>query len=101
MDASLFEILLHEEEDVTLDFKKEQYRFVKASLGDKSELLKDLVRFANGLRRTDRWWLHLPVRSNQDDHLAYHLEEPANGIQHFGDALEAIERLHQVLAALD
>ena len=51
--------------------------------------------------RSHRWWLHLPVRSKQDDHLAYHLEEPANRIQHFGDALEAIERLLQVLAALD
>jgi hypothetical protein len=37
----------------TLDFKRDQYRFVKASLEDKAELLKDLLGFANALRRAD------------------------------------------------
>jgi len=43
MDGALFEVLLHEEEGNTLDFKRDQYRFVKASLEDKAELLKDLL----------------------------------------------------------
>ena len=41
MNNELFERLLYEEESPTLDFKKEQYRFVKASEDEKSELLKD------------------------------------------------------------
>lgn len=57
MDAALFEVLLHEEEGSTLDFKRDQYRFAKASLDDKAELLKDLLGFANGLRRADAYIL--------------------------------------------
>jgi predicted HTH transcriptional regulator len=57
MDAALFEVLLHEEEGNTLDFKRDQYRFVKASLEDKAELLKDLLGFANALRRADAYIL--------------------------------------------
>jgi hypothetical protein len=57
MDATLFEVLLHEEEGNTLDFKRDQYRFVKASLDDKAELLKDLLGFANALRRADAYIL--------------------------------------------
>jgi hypothetical protein len=57
MDVSLFELLLHEEERKTLDFKRDQYPFVKARLDDKAELLKDLLGFANALRRTDAYIL--------------------------------------------
>jgi len=57
MDGALFEVLLHEEEGNTLDFKRDQYRFVKASLEDKAELLKDLLGFANALRRADAYIL--------------------------------------------
>jgi hypothetical protein len=57
MDAALFEILLHEEEGNTLDFKRDQYRFVKASDDEKAELLKDLLGFANALRRADAYIL--------------------------------------------
>ena len=57
MDATLFEVLLHEEERKTLDFKRDQYRFVRASLDDKAELLKDLLGFANALRRADAYIL--------------------------------------------
>ena len=39
--------LLDMEEGPTLDFKREQYRFEKASDEDKSELLKDVLAFAN------------------------------------------------------
>ncbi len=53
MDATLFERLLYEEESTTLDFKKEQYRFVKATDDEKSDLLKDILGFANAWRRSD------------------------------------------------
>ena len=39
MDADLMEHLLHEEEGVELDFKRDQYKFVKADDESKSELL--------------------------------------------------------------
>jgi predicted HTH transcriptional regulator len=57
IDAALFEVLLHEEERKTLDFKRDQYRFVKASLDDRAELLKDLLGFANAIRREDAYIL--------------------------------------------
>ena len=57
MDTALFERLLREEEGVLLDFKRDQYRFAKASDEDKSELLKDILGFANGWRRADSYIL--------------------------------------------
>jgi len=48
MDRAFFEQLLYEEETSTLEVKKEQYRFVKATEEEKSELLKDILGFANG-----------------------------------------------------
>jgi hypothetical protein len=57
MNNELFERLLYEEESTTLDFKKEQYRFVKATDDDKSELLKDILGFANAWRRSDAYIL--------------------------------------------
>ena len=55
MDRVLFERLLHEDESTTLDFKKEQYKFAKATEQEKSELLKDIIGFANAWRRTDAY----------------------------------------------
>ena len=52
MTPELFERLLYEEEGTTIDFKKEQYRFVKATDEEKSELLKDILGFANAFRRS-------------------------------------------------
>jgi hypothetical protein len=52
MTNELFERLLYEEEGTTIDFKKEQYRFVKATDEEKSELLKDILGFANAFRRS-------------------------------------------------
>ena len=49
-DGEILESLLNMEEGPTLDFKKEQYRFIKASDIDKSELLKDILAFANTQR---------------------------------------------------
>ena len=51
MTNELFERLLFEEEGSTIDFK-EQYRFVNATDEEKSELLKDILGFANALRRS-------------------------------------------------
>lgn len=49
----LAESLLYEEESPTLDFKRKQYTFEGASDVEKSELLKDILAFANAWRRTD------------------------------------------------
>ena len=57
MDAALFERLLREDESETLDFKKQQYAFSKATDHKKSELLKDILGFANAWRRTDAYIL--------------------------------------------
>jgi Putative DNA-binding domain len=57
MNAALFEQLLNEEESSTLDFKQEQYKFSKASDDDKSEIVKDILIFANAWRREDAYIL--------------------------------------------
>lgn len=57
MDNVLFERLLHEDESTTLDFKRDQYPFSKATEAQKSELLKDILGFANAWRRTDAYIL--------------------------------------------
>src|SRR5512146_2498446 len=57
MTDALFERLLYEEESPTLDFKKEQYRFSKATDEEKSELLKDVLGFANAWRRSEGYIL--------------------------------------------
>src|SRR5437764_9294446 len=57
MESRLFERLLYEEESTALDFKKEQYRFVKATDEEKSELLKDILGFANAWRRSEGYIL--------------------------------------------
>ena len=53
MNPDDFEGLLHEEESATIDFKREQYRFVRATDDEKSELLKDILGFSNAWRRSD------------------------------------------------
>jgi hypothetical protein len=57
MNNELFERLLYEEENSTLDFKKEQYRFARATNDEKSELLKDILGFANAWRRSEAYIL--------------------------------------------
>jgi hypothetical protein len=61
MTNELFERLLYEEEGTTIDFKKEQYRFVKATDEEKSELLKDILGFANAFRRSATYKRRLPI----------------------------------------
>ena len=49
--------LIYEEESATLDFKREQYLFNRTDDYKKSELLKDILAFANAWRRTDAYIL--------------------------------------------
>lgn len=57
MNTTLMEELLNEEESATLDFKRDQYQFAGASDDDKSEIIKDILIFANAWRRTDAYIL--------------------------------------------
>ena len=91
MDKELFEQLLYEEESNTLDFKKEQYLFAKASDDEKSELLKDLIGFTNAWRRSEAYILigveevrgdrSIVVGINKSDHL------PDHSVQQFVNSL--------------
>lgn len=62
----LIECLLHESESNSLDFKSEQYRFVGANDNDKSELMKDILAFANSWRRDDAYIL-IGVKEERGD----------------------------------
>lgn len=53
----LLESLLFEEEGTALDFKASQYPFAREDDYTKSELLKDILAFANSWRRTDAFIL--------------------------------------------
>ena len=57
IDKNTLEQLLHEEESPTLDFKRDQYPFDGADDKTKSELLKDILAFANAWRRTTAYIL--------------------------------------------
>ncbi|MEF8708471.1 MAG: ATP-binding protein [Candidatus Accumulibacter propinquus] len=54
---SLISALLFEAEGAELDFKRDQYPFEGADERAKSELLKDILAFANAWRRTDAYIL--------------------------------------------
>lgn len=60
----IIEELLYEEESATLDFKSEQYKFIGVSDPEKSELLKDILAFANAWRRTDAYIL-IGIKENK------------------------------------
>jgi len=53
----IIEELLFEEESSTLDFKQEQYSFINSNDHQKSELLKDILAFANAWRRNEAYIL--------------------------------------------
>ena len=57
LDYKLLEGLLHEAEGTALDFKSSQYPFENATEEEKSELLKDILAFANSWRRTTAYIL--------------------------------------------
>ena len=49
--------LLYRSESETLDFKSEQYKFVKSDDINKAEILKDIIAFANAWRDSDAYIL--------------------------------------------
>jgi Putative DNA-binding domain len=53
--SDLIENLLYQSEGTALDFKKEQYFFQKATDEQKSELLKDILAFANSWRQDEAY----------------------------------------------
>ena len=57
MNDALLEQLLHEGESSSLDYKRDQYPFTGATDEQKSELLKDILAFANGWRHADGYIL--------------------------------------------
>ena len=57
LNSELVENLLHEAEGTSLDFKSAQYAFEYATDEEKSELLKDILAFANSWRRTTAYIL--------------------------------------------
>ena len=57
MTPELFETLLYQNESETLDFKTGQYAFEKTTPERQSELLKDILAFANAWRQTDAYIL--------------------------------------------
>ena len=57
ISAALIDQLLHEEESTSVDFKRKQYKFEGATKEEKSEILKDILAFANAFRRTDAFIL--------------------------------------------
>ena len=54
---NIIDQLLHENESSTLDFKRDQYVFERASNADKCEILKDILAFTNAWRRIDAYIL--------------------------------------------
>lgn len=57
MDSNLLTVLLKESESTSLDFKRDQYPFVGATDDQKSELLKDILAFANAWRHAEAYIL--------------------------------------------
>jgi hypothetical protein len=57
MTPELLESLLYQNESETLDFKRAQYPFEKASHEQQGELLKDILAFANAWRQSDAYIL--------------------------------------------
>ncbi|GBF40637.1 AlbA family DNA-binding domain-containing protein [Leptospira johnsonii] len=53
MNEEEFVRFLYQSESDSLDFKREQYNFSKASDEDKSELLKDIISMSNSWRKVD------------------------------------------------
>ena len=55
--VELINHLVYESESNILDFKSEQYKFIKATDGEKCKLLKDILAFANASRYSDAYIL--------------------------------------------
>jgi hypothetical protein len=57
VDPNLLAVLLRESESTSLDFKRDQYKFVGATDDEKSELLKDILAFVNSWKHADAYIL--------------------------------------------
>jgi predicted HTH transcriptional regulator len=57
MNEAIIAPLLYEHESETLDFKQGQYKFYGATDEEKTELLKDILAFANAWKRNDAYIL--------------------------------------------
>jgi len=85
MNEKQFEDLLHEDESSTLDFKREQYPFEQASDDVKSELLKDILAFANSWRRSAAYILMgvEEIKGNQSRATGVNFHLNDNDLQQF------------------
>jgi hypothetical protein len=104
MNSQLLEKLLYEEESTTLDFKKEQYQFSRATEEEKSELVKDILGFTNAWRRSEAYILIgveevrggksqvIGIQNHLDDHsLQQFINNLTNQPVHFHYEAVAIE----------
>ena len=78
---SLIENLLLQEESLTLDFKSEQYNFFSKNDYLKSELLKDVLAFANASRGTNQAYILIGVSEVRGGR-----SKPVGISQHIDDA---------------
>jgi len=85
MTPEQFEQLLYESESETLDFKEKQYAFSDATDKQKSELLKDILGFANAWRRSDAFVLIGVREVSGDRSVVVGIEEhlPDHSLQQF------------------
>ncbi len=79
-DSKLVESLLYQSEGTTVDFKCKQYAFEGATEEQKSELLKDILAFANSWRQSDAY-IVIGVQAVTGGR-----HSPINVDQHFDDA---------------
>ena len=81
MRSSLIDRLLLSEEGLCLDFKRDQYEFANANDYVKSELLKDILAFANTPRSSPAYIvigvLDVPGRRGRTVGVATHLDDAA------------------------
>lgn len=57
MDTTLLRRLISQGESSYLDYKSKQYSFIGGTVGEKSELLKDVLAMANAWREVDAYIL--------------------------------------------
>lgn len=78
--SSLIESLLYQCEGTAIDFKSKQYLFDKATEDQKSELLKDVLAFANSWRQSDAY-IVIGVKA-----VIGGRHNPLDIVEHFDDA---------------
>jgi len=85
MTADQFEQLLYVDEGATVDFKEDQYPFSSADSTQKSELLKDILGFANAWRQSDSYILIgvREVRGTRSEVIGIQEHLPEHSLQQF------------------